>query len=86
MYGHSEKLTGPRLGASLYPAGNLEGLALYAGLGEIAEIGLWGVWRGGSGSRHALTFRLGIGAIAAGTSEGMVGGGPAIGAALGSTF
>jgi hypothetical protein len=64
--GHSEDLLGPRLGAFVYPAGKLEGLALYAGLGRIAEAGIWGVWRadsneGSSAGGRALAFRLGIG-------------------------
>ena len=89
MDGHFVEMFGPRLGAFFYPTGKLEGIALYAGLGEIAEIGLWGVWRAGSASfssRRALSVRVGIGAVAAGTRHGLVGGGPVLGAAVGITF
>jgi hypothetical protein len=58
---------GPRIGAFVYPAGRLEGLALYAGLAEGGpEGGIWVVWRadtgdGSSARGRALSFRLGVG-------------------------
>jgi hypothetical protein len=58
---------GPRIGAFIYPTGNLEGLALYAGFAEAGpEWGIWVVWRadpgdGSSASGRALSFRLGVG-------------------------
>jgi hypothetical protein len=84
---HSRELLGPRVGVFIYPGGELEGLALYAGLGEFAELGLWGVWRpGSSDGRGGLSLRAGIGVVVGGPVDGTLVGAPGIGAAVGFSF
>lgn len=82
---YSRELLGPRVGVFVYPGGQLEGLALYAGLGEIgAEVGLWGVWRPGSADgREGLALRAGIGALVGGPVDGVLVGALGLGAAVG---
>ena len=88
---------GPRLGAYVYPTGNMEGLALYAGVGAVGtELGLWGVWRGrpkdrSSGGTPAVSFRIGIGAVVSGSDLPPFGNDPVrgelgLGAAIGYSF
>ena len=54
---HSGDTFGPRVGAFVYPAERLEGLALYAGLGVAGpELGLWCLWRAGLGQPDSGLF------------------------------
>jgi hypothetical protein len=83
---------GPRIGAFVYPAGNLEGLALYAGLAEGGpEGGVWVVWRadrgeGSSDRGRALSFRLGVGIASDGGGSGYSFPDIGLGAAVGFSF
>lgn len=88
----SHDVFGPRVGAYVYPAGKMEGLSLYAGLGEVGvELGLWGVWRerpknGSSGGGSAACFRFGIGVVVSGSVDWVPVGEPAVGASVGFSF
>ncbi len=83
---------GPRIGAFVYPAGNLEGLALYAGVAEGGpEGGIWVVWRadradGSSDRGRALSFRLGVGIASDGGGSGDFFPDIGLGAAVGFRF
>jgi hypothetical protein len=78
---------GPRVGVFVYPGGGLEGPALYAGLGEFAEFGIWGVWRpGSSAGGSGLSFRAGIGVLVGGPVDGVLLGAVGLGASVGFTF
>jgi hypothetical protein len=93
----SHDTLGPRFGGYVYPTGNMEGLALYAGVGAAGtELGLWGVWRGRpkdrlSGGSPAVSFRIGIGAVISGSDLPPFGNDPVkaelgLGAAIGRSF